>query len=518
MDIESTDIIRLIEQFLKEQKLHKTLETLQSETGVKLNTVDSIDAFKSDIIKGHWDAVLTNVEHANIPQDKLIDLYEHIIIELVELQDLGPARALLRQTEPMELLRSSQPERYIVLEQLLSRTTFDPSTAFKGKGGKEARRLRIAQELAGLVSTAPANRLLELLGQAIKWQTERQGLVVADGAPYDLFYGKAVQPLMPSEDKMPDTQLATVKFPKKQHPTSLAFSPSNEYLATGSADGFIEVWNFMTGRLAHDLKYQTDGALMMMEGAVITLAFSHSGDLICSGAADGKLQVWKVKSGTSYRRFPAAHSQDISCVCFSFDDTQVLSGSLDGILRIHGLKSGNMLKEFRGHSAAVTGAVFSQDMSLVVSTSEDGSVRIWDAGSAACIYSVVPGAGVDGLIVPATHGVLRIPGSPSSFVVCTKSPTMYIVSAQGKVERTLAPKDESLCKEFVTAAITPQGKYVLAVSDSSVMHCFCVESGEQMGGGHKVSDAEIIGMANHPKLNVAAFFGQDRRVPIWSGF
>ncbi|KAJ1795597.1 Serine/threonine-protein kinase smu1, partial [Coemansia sp. RSA 2599] len=186
MDIESADVIRLIQQFLKEHSLHRTLEVLQDETGVTLNTVDSVEAFKDDIVKGRWDVVLTNVEHANIPHANLVDLYEQIIIELIELQDIGPARALLRQTEPMEIMRKSQPERYLKIEKLLSQSTLGSSiSAYRGNEGNEARRLRIARKLVGQVSTAPANRLLTLLGQAIKWQQQNEGLVVAEGMPFD---------------------------------------------------------------------------------------------------------------------------------------------------------------------------------------------------------------------------------------------------------------------------------------------------------------------------------------------
>jgi len=43
-----------------------------------LNTVESIEAFSSEILQGNWDNVLRIVSQLKISEKKLMDLYEQV--------------------------------------------------------------------------------------------------------------------------------------------------------------------------------------------------------------------------------------------------------------------------------------------------------------------------------------------------------------------------------------------------------------------------------------------------------
>lgn len=289
----------------------------------------------------------------------------------------------MRSAEPLQIMKEREKERFTTLERFCKESVFDEKVIY-GKSSKEKRREHVAELVRGDLSQVESSRLLSLLQQSVLYQQER-GNVPKEGK-FDLFVGSRRSARNRSSEAVARVFNKVIKATADSKVTTAEIAQNATNMVLGRITGRLEIWTKESYEVRNDLSYQTAGEFLAETAPITSVCFSKDGDYLAEGTEIGEIKIWRISTGKCMRTFPLAHTAGISSLQFSKDGTQLLSTSHDHTARIHGLKSGKTLKEFRGHTSFVNGAVFLNEH--VVTASSDGTVRFWDLITAECSFAV----------------------------------------------------------------------------------------------------------------------------------
>ncbi len=224
---------------------------------------------------------------------------------------------------------------------------------------------------------------------------------------------------------------------------SVAFSPDNSRIL-GSALNFVWLWNARDG---------TPLATYQSQEGVERAALSSDGSRIAVAGQEGGMRVLDAATGAQLLSFDD-HGGAVNSAAFSADGSRLVMAGEDGTTLISNAHTGGPELSLSSGPEAVDFASFSPDGSQVLTSSADGTARIWDAHSGARLLVLNNQELFSFKRLPATGSFTDARFSPDGSQVITTSTdgTVRIWSTE-----LAAPLHslERIARSLVTRSFTP---------------------------------------------------------------
>lgn len=170
----------------------------------------------------------------------------------------------------------------------------------------------------------------------------------------------------------PPTLLQTLKG-HKSYINSIALHPDGVTLASGDHEGVIRLWNIKHGTALCSLALE-DNAFV----DVYALAFSADGLWLASGGKSQNICIWDTTTHALFAKLLISYESSSSyCLAYSPDGRMLASGSGKNV-RIYDAVSHEHLETLEGYISAVNALAFTPDSCMIISASDDKTIRGWD--------------------------------------------------------------------------------------------------------------------------------------------
>lgn len=155
------------------------------------------------------------------------------------------------------------------------------------------------------------------------------------------------------------------KFPNSAY--SVDFSPDNKYIAVGSADHLVRIFDLNSFKLVDTLN--------LHDNWVLEVEFSKHGEFMVSGAFSSEIIVWKTEPFEPIRILKNENGFNGAFVLFDNNEKLLTAGNSEII--IWSIETGKVIRKIPVQPA-LQSVQLTPDLKYLVTCAEDHTVRIWE--------------------------------------------------------------------------------------------------------------------------------------------
>lgn len=286
---------------------------------------------------------------------------------------------------------------------------------------------------------------------------------------------------------------------------AVTFSPDGRYLAAGSANGEVRLWQIVDsldgltlGEI--DLLWTT---LNTLDDWIWSVAFHPTGKTLASANDNFTIKFWDVSSGDCLTTL-RGHTDRVWSLSFSPDGTLLASASDDQTVRLWDGVTGELLTVLTEHQHRVVCVRFSPDGEILASASNDQTIRFWDVATTTEIM-VIDDEGCKTVAIDFNpNGRLLASGGEDKLIkIWNVSTGECLAELHGHTDR------------ISTLAFSPDGRTLASGSDDQTIRVWDLESYAclQVMQGHT---GLIWSIAFNPDNNLLASGSEDQTLKLWS--
>jgi len=249
-----------------------------------------------------------------------------------------------------------------------------------------------------------------------------------------------------------------------QGETSIIYSPDGKVLTTLHKDNTIKLWEVASRRCVKILTPKTTGH-PALPGDIRSIAYTPDGRCLAVADWEKNIKLLEVETGIGLKTL-RSYAGFAGEAKYSPDGAYMVSGMGNGSIKLWKMASGKF-KILSGHTDSINDIIYSPDGAYLVTSSDDSTIKLWEVASSKCVKTFIGHTdGVDS-IVYSSDGKYITSGSSDNTI------KIWEVES-GKCIKTLTGHKGSIYS-FVYSS---DEKYIASVSSDDTIKIWEVKTGK----------------------------------------